>query len=87
MPPVLLVAVFSYTSTPVEFSISMPATLNSAWLRRTMMSARLADVDAGVGRADGDRILDQHVLALHRIDAVGAVLLVGGRAVHSARTR
>ncbi len=34
----------------------------------------LAHVDAGVRRADGNRVLDQHVLRQHRIQAVGAVL-------------
>src|SRR5690606_22500057 len=40
---------------------------------------RLADVDAGVGGADHHRVLDQHVLRLHRVQAVGAV--VGVRTV------
>ena len=39
--------------------------------------ARLADVDAGVGGAADDRLLDEDVLALHRIEAVGAVVGVG----------
>ena len=37
MPPVLLVTRLPYTSASNEFSTSMPATLNSARLLRTMM--------------------------------------------------
>ena len=37
MPPALCVATLSWTSALVEFSISMPATLYSARLLRTMM--------------------------------------------------
>ncbi len=56
----------------------MPATLYSARLLRTMMLLRLADIDARVGRArDGDAV-DQHVGRFDRIDAVGAVLGLGG---------
>ena len=37
MPPALAVAMLSYTSASVEFSISMPATFSCTRLRRTMM--------------------------------------------------
>ena len=39
--------------------------------------AGLADIDAGVRGAAHDRLLDQHVRAVHRIEPVGAVVAVG----------
>ncbi len=35
----------------------------------------LADIQAGIGGADGRGVLDQNVGALHRIDAVGTILV------------
>ncbi len=54
---------------------------------RTDDAAALADVEAGVGSADGDAFFDQHVRTLHGIEAVGAVgggLLAGPFDAHVA---
>src|SRR5690606_38923144 len=36
--------------------------------------ARLPDIDAGVRGTDGHHAVDQHILGLHRVDAVGTIL-------------
>ena len=70
-------ATLSGTSASSVFSISKPATLNSASLFLMITSLLLADVDARVGGAERHRVVDQHVVREHGIDRVAAVAAVG----------
>ena len=54
----------------------MPATFFSDRVAPDDDVLRLADVDAGVGRADGRAVLDHHVGAEHGIKPVAAVGLL-----------